>query len=399
MQNVVILGSTGTIGVNTLDIIARHPDKYCVTGLSGFTQMERLHEQIQRFRPDLVAVKSMQESRILEAMMDADSWRPNILTGQDGLDQLVTGDQVDIVMAGIVGAAGLLPTLAAVRAGKKVLVANKEPLVMLGDEFVRAARDSGAVILPVDSEHNAIFQSLPQALPDASGVPVRLDGVTRLLLTGSGGPFREWDIADMNDITPEQAVAHPNWVMGRKISVDSATMMNKGLELIEACSLFDVAPDQVDIVVHPQSVIHSMVEYADGSVIAQLGMPDMRTPIAHALAWPERLESGVDRLDFFNMSKLNFETPDPVKFPCLRLARTAAEEGGLLPTVLNAANEVAVSAFLDGDLRFTGIAACVEQTMGEVDVSGEVSLDAVLETDTIARLTAQKIIARLSVSL
>ncbi len=392
-QNIAILGATGTIGVNTLDVIARHPGKYHVASLSGFTQMDRLFEQIQRFKPEVVAVKSADEAAQLDAMMTTNSWRPDVLTGPEGLDAIATDDAVDTVMAGIVGAAGLLPTLAAVRAGKKVLVANKEPLVMLGEEFVRSARESGAIILPIDSEHNAIFQSLPQSAPDGvSGVPVRLDGVKRLLLTGSGGPFREWDISDMGDITPEQAVAHPNWVMGQKISVDSATMMNKGLELIEACRLFDVRPGQIDIVVHPQSVIHSMVEYVDGSVIAQLGMPDMRTPIAHALAWPERVESGVERLDFFGMSQLNFELPDPVKFPGLRLARVAAEEGGLLPTVLNAANEEAVSAFLERRLGFTGIAECIERTMESVIISGEADLETVLETDQIARAEARKVI-------
>ena len=396
-QNLAILGSTGTIGVNTLDVVARHGDQYNVVGLSGFTQMDRLLEQIRLFQPDMVAVKSQSEADLLGSMMKAGEKRPRLLTGAEGLDQLVTGEQVDMVMAGIVGAAGLLPTLAAVQAGKKVLVANKEPLVMMGREFMRSAQESGAVILPIDSEHNAIFQSLPQAGADASGVPARLEGVKRLLLTGSGGPFRDRAVEDMGGITPEQAVAHPNWVMGRKISVDSATMMNKGLELIEACSLFDVRPDQIDIVVHPQSIIHSMVEYTDGSVIAQLGMPDMRTPIAHALAWPQRLESGVERLDFFRMNQLNFEPPDPVKFPCLRLARTAAEQGGLLPAVLNAANEEAVSAFLDRRLAFTGIAEIVERVMDSVPLTAGVDLEAVLQTDQLARTRAGELIEKMGV--
>ncbi len=396
-QNLAILGSTGTIGVNTLDVVARHAGQYNVVGLSGFTQMDRLREQIRRFQPDMVAVKSQREADQLDAMLGAQDPRLRLFTGAEGLERLATDPQVDMVMAGIVGAAGLLPTLAAVRAGKKVLVANKEPLVMMGREFMRSAQQSGAVILPIDSEHNAIFQSLPAAGPDASGVPVRLDGVKRLLLTGSGGPFRERAVADMGSITPEQAVAHPNWVMGRKISVDSATMMNKGLELIEACSLFDVRPDQVDIVVHPQSIIHSMVEYDDGSVIAQLGMPDMRTPIAHALAWPRRLDAGVERLDFFSMNQLNFEPPDPVKFPCLRLARAAAEQGGLLPTVLNAANEEAVDAFLDRRLAFTGIAEVIEGVMDSLPLTAGVDLEAVLQTDQLARARAREMIEEMGV--
>ena len=302
-------------------------------------------------------------------------------------------DSVDTVMAGIVGAAGLLPTLAAVKAGKRVLIANKEPLVMMGQVFVEEAKRSGAVLLPIDSEHNAIFQCLPATVQQATAAPVQHTlseyGICRILLTGSGGPFLHRNSDDLATITPDQACAHPNWVMGRKISVDSATMMNKGLELIEACALFSTDPDQIDIVVHPQSVIHSMVEYTDGSILAQLGNPDMRTPIAHALAWPERIDAGVERLDLMKMSALEFQAPDVLKFPSLTLARQAAETGGTLPAILNAGNEVGVQSFLDGAIRFDQIIHLVEETMEAVESVSYQGLESVLAADQRARQFAE----------
>ena len=331
----------------------------------------------------------------------ADKGSPTkVLAGKSALSEVAQLDQVDAVMAGIVGAVGLLPTLAAVKAGKRVLIANKEPLVMLGQVFVEEAKNSGAVLLPIDSEHNAIFQCLPAAVQQATAKPVEHElsdyGVLRLLLTGSGGPFLTMDQAKFSSITPDQACTHPNWVMGRKISVDSATMMNKGLELIEACALFSTAPEQIDIVVHPQSVIHSMVEYADGSLLAQLGNPDMRTPIAHALAWPDRIEAGVERLDLLQLAALEFQPPDMLRFPALALARTAAETGGTLPAILNAGNEVAVQAFLDGEIRFDQIIRLVDETMQAVDHEPDQSLENVLIADKLARDFAVSRLATIS---
>jgi 1-deoxy-D-xylulose-5-phosphate reductoisomerase len=312
------------------------------------------------------------------------------LSGVAGLEAVAAAPESGIVMAAIVGAAGLLPTLAAVRAGKRVLLANKEPLVISGELLMTEARMHGATLLPIDSEHNAIFQCMPAGYR-AGDRPV---GVRRILLTCSGGPFRDTPRAELAGVTPEQAIAHPRWAMGRKISVDSATLMNKGLELIEACRLFSVTPDQVQIVIHPQSVIHSLVEYMDGSVLAQLGNPDMRIPIAHALAWPDRIESGVQSLDLFNIARLDFETPDPTRFPCLRLAEQAVRRGGTAPSILNAANEVAVAAFLDRRLGFNDIAAVIEQTLSVLPASNDGSLASVLDADARARTEAERIARR-----
>jgi 1-deoxy-D-xylulose-5-phosphate reductoisomerase len=324
------------------------------------------------------------------ALADMDD-PPEVLDGPAALEQVAAAPEVDYVMAAIVGAAGLMSTLAAARAGKRVLLANKEALVVAGAVVMKAATDHGATLLPIDSEHNAIFQCLPAN--HADGLPQT--GVERILLTASGGPFRDMPAEQLVDVTPAQACAHPNWSMGRKISVDSATMMNKGLEIIEACWLFDTSPDRIQVVVHPQSVIHSMVQYTDGSVLAQLGNPDMRTPIAHALAWPERMQSGVDPLDIFAVARLDFEPPAPERFPCLRLAYRAAADGGTAPAVLNAANEVAVAAFLEGRIGFTAIGGVVEQTMDALPpepVDGD-GLDHVLEIDARARSFAERTVA------
>lgn len=387
-RGVAILGATGSIGVNTLDVISRHPDRFNVVVLTANTQVDRLFEQCKRFSPrtaimaDASSAESLQQ-KIVEAGLEID-----VATGIDSIGTAVASVDVDIVMAAIVGAVGLKPTLAAVRAGKQVLIANKEPLVMCGDVFIAEAKRSGATLLPIDSEHNAIFQCLPSDYQ--TGQPVA--GVRRILLTCSGGPFRETPAAQLKDVTPDQACAHPNWDMGRKISVDSATLMNKGLELIEACWLFGLSPDQVEVVIHRQSVIHSMVEYRDGSVLAQLGNPDMRIPIAHALAWPDRIDSGAKSLDLFDIGRLDFERPDIDKFPCLRLAREAAIIGGTAPAILNAANEEAVQAFFDHKILFTDIAAIIEQVMASVKARSVTGIDAILEDDVHARQSARRLI-------
>jgi len=373
-QGVTILGATGSIGVSTLDVLARHPQRFRVVALTANSAAERLFEQCQRFHPQKVAMRDVEAAQRLEEMLRAAGLRIEVLAGAAALEQVARDAGSEIVMAAIVGAAGLLPVLAAVRAGKRVLLANKEPLVMSGAVLMHEARLSGAEILPIDSEHNAIFQCMPAGYRTGD----KPAGVRRILLTCSGGPFLGTPLEALAHVTPEQACAHPRWAMGRKISVDSATLMNKGLELIEACRLFNVTPDQVQIVIHTQSVIHSMVEYTDGSVLAQLGNPDMRTPIAHALAWPERIESGVRQLDLFDIARLDFEAPDVTRFPCLRLAITAARNGGTAPAILNAANEVAVNAFLTNRVRFTQISA-----------SDDTGLKAVLDADSRARAVAE----------
>ena len=388
---VTILGATGSIGVSTLDVLARHPQRYRVVALTANTQAERLFEQCQRFHPEKAVMRDPAAALRLEEMVRRAGLRIEVLGGSAALEQVARESGSDIVMAAIVGAAGLLPVLEAVRAGKRVLLANKEPLVMSGEVLMREAHLSGAEILPIDSEHNAIFQCMPAGYRTGEK-PV---GVRRILLTCSGGPFLNTPVEDLSQVTPEQACAHPRWTMGRKISVDSATLMNKGLELIEACRLFDVTPDQIQIVIHPQSVIHSMVEYADGSVLAQLGNPDMRTPIAHALAWPERIESGVRHLDLFDIARLDFAPPDLIRFPCLRLAVTAARTGGTAPAILNASNEVAVNAFLTHRVRFTQIGAVIEHTLASVQASEDTSLAAALEADDRARAVADKFIETL----
>ncbi|EKT4523523.1 1-deoxy-D-xylulose-5-phosphate reductoisomerase [Pseudomonas putida] len=380
-QRITVLGATGSIGLSTLDVIARHPERYQVFALSGYSRLDELLALCERHRPAYAVVPSAEAAARLRDGLAGAGCTTEVLEGEAGLCQVASAPEVDAVMAAIVGAAGLRPTLAAVEAGKKVLLANKEALVMSGALFMGAVRRSGAVLLPIDSEHNAIFQCLP--VDHARGLAQV--GVRRILLTASGGPFRETPVAALADVTPEQACAHPNWSMGRKISVDSASMMNKGLELIEACWLFDAAPAKVEVVVHPQSVIHSLVDYVDGSVLAQLGNPDMRTPIANALAWPERIDSGVAPLDLFAIARLDFQAPDEQRFPCLRLARQAAEAGNSAPAVLNAANEVAVEAFLQRRIRFPEIAGMIEQVLDQEPVVPLPSLEAVFAADQRAR--------------
>ncbi|MFJ4384661.1 1-deoxy-D-xylulose-5-phosphate reductoisomerase [Pseudomonas sp. NPDC089408] len=380
-QRITVLGATGSIGLSTLDVIARHPDRYQVFALSGYSRVDELLALCVRHRPAFAVVPSAEAAVRLRAGLAVAGCGTEVLEGEAGLCQVASAAEVDAVMAAIVGAAGLRPTLAAVEAGKKVLLANKEALVMSGALFMNAVRRNGAVLLPIDSEHNAIFQCMPGDY--ARGLSAV--GVRRILLTASGGPFRETPVEALLGVTPEQACAHPNWSMGRKISVDSASMMNKGLELIEACWLFDAAPAKVEVVVHPQSVIHSLVDYVDGSVLAQLGNPDMRTPIANGLAWPERIDSGVAPLDLFAIARLDFQAPDEQRFPCLRLARQAAEAGNSAPAVLNAANEVAVEAFLERRIRFPEIAGMIEQVLDQEPVVPLPSLDAVFAADQRAR--------------
>ncbi|MCK4494534.1 MAG: 1-deoxy-D-xylulose-5-phosphate reductoisomerase [Methylococcales bacterium] len=360
MKGICILGSTGSIGVSTLDVVARHPDLYKVIALTANTNITVLFEQCQRFRPQYVVVVNEAKAQLfIEKIKKTDLKNITVLTGSCALEDVASLDEVDSVMAAIVGAAGLLSTLAAAKMGKTILLANKEALVMSGDIFMQTVEKSGATLLPIDSEHNAIFQCMPTHYKIGNNAPA----VRRILLTASGGPFRKTPVENLVSVTPDQAVAHPKWDMGRKISVDSATMMNKGLELIEACLLFNIAPDAIEIVIHKQSIIHSMVDYVDGSVLAQMGNPDMRIPIAHAMAYPERFDSGVSPLDIFEVAQMDFEKPDLERFPCLRLAKEAIEMGGVMPTVLNAANEIAVEAFLEEQIKFTDIAILIEKTM------------------------------------
>lgn len=389
-QRVTVLGATGSIGLSTLDVIARHPERYSVFALSGFSRLAELDALCRQHRPRYAVVPDSAAARQLQAGLRTAGLATEVLVGEEGLCAIAAAAEVDCVMAAIVGAAGLRPTLAAVEAGKKVLLANKEALVMSGALFMQAVKRHGAVLLPIDSEHNAIFQCLPGDY--ARGL--QSVGVRRVLLTASGGPFRETPLADLEHVTPEQACAHPNWSMGRKISVDSASMMNKGLEMIEACWLFDARPEQIEVVIHRQSVIHSLVDYVDGSVLAQLGNPDMRTPIAHALAWPQRIDSGVAPLDLFAVGRLDFERPDEQRFPCLRLARDAAQAGGSAPAMLNAANEVAVEAFLQRRIRFSDIARMIESVLSAQPVQAVEALDAVFEVDRQARSLAVEWLAR-----
>ena len=381
VQQVTVLGATGSIGLSTLDVIARHPERYQVFALTGFSRLAELQVLCVRHRPRYAVVPDAESALELQNHLRAAGLQTEVLVGEEGLCAVSADKAVDCVMAAIVGAAGLKPTLAAVQAGKKVLLANKEALVMSGALFMQAVKQSGAVLLPIDSEHNAIFQCLPGDYSRG----LQAVGVRRVLLTASGGPFRETPLAELERVTPEQACAHPNWSMGRKISVDSASMMNKGLEMIEACWLFDARPEQIEVVIHRQSVIHSLVDYVDGSVLAQLGNPDMRTPIAHALAWPERIDSGVSPLDLFAIGRLDFERPDEQRFPCLRLAREAVQAGGSAPAMLNAANEVAVEAFLQRRIRFTDIARMIEAVLNALPVRAVEALDTVFEADRRAR--------------
>jgi len=390
MQTITILGATGSIGVSTLDVIARHADKYSVFALTAHSQITALAVQCRQFNPKYAVVSDAAAAASLQALLAESGCATEVLWGVEALCQVASDGGVDTVMAAIVGAAGLVPTLAAVQAGKKVLLANKEALVMAGGLFMQAVAESGCVLLPIDSEHNAIFQCLPTDYSSAVS-----SGVKKLLLSASGGPFRGWSLEQMRSVSPEQACAHPKWSMGRKISVDSATLMNKGLELIEACWLFAVPAQAVEVVVHPQSIVHSLVQYTDGSVLAELGNPDMRTPIAQALAWPQRIESGVADLDLFDIARLDFEQPDMQAFPCLAIASAAARAGGDAATILNAANEVAVQAFLDQRIEFTQIAEVVEQTLNGQVLSEPESLELVQQSDSAARLYSSSYIKRL----
>ena len=392
MKGVTILGSTGSIGVNTLDVINRHRDAFRVIALTANSDVERLAEQCRRWRPAYAVMADADSAERLHGLLVSESMETEVLSGTAGLERVASLPETDYVMAAIVGAAGLLPSLAAARAGKRVLLANKEALVMSGKLFMDTVTEHGAELLPIDSEHNAIFQAMPPGFRDG----LSRAGVSRILLTASGGPFRETPLADLEHVTPDQACAHPNWVMGRKISVDSATMMNKGLEIIEACWLFHTTPDRIQVVLHPQSVIHSLVEYVDGSVLAQLGNPDMRTPIAHGMAWPGRMESGVASLNLFEVARLDFQEPDLVRFPCLRLAAEAMQRGGTATAILNAANEVAVAEFLAGRIRFTGIPRVVEDTLAEVAGGPADSMEAVLAADSEARAFATETVRRLA---
>ncbi len=387
---VVILGSTGSIGVNTLDVLARHPDRFRVVALTAHRNVEGLFGQCLTHQPQVAVMADPVAAEQLHDRLRVAGQQVEVLAGATGLERVAALPEAGYVMAASVGATGLLPTLAAARAGKRVWLANKEALVMAGSLFMTAVREHGAELLPIDSEHNAIFQCLP---PGFAATGLEAAGVRRILLTGSGGPFRTTPLEQLLNVTPDQACAHPNWRMGRKISVDSATLMNKGLEVIEAHWLFAAPPEQIEVVVHPQSVIHSMVEYADGSVLAQLGHPDMRTPIAHALAWPQRLASGAAFLNFTQLAKLEFQTPDFGRFPSLQLAFAALETGGTAPAILNAANEVAVQAFLERRIRFTAIAAVVEWALERVAVSAVETLTTILAADAAARMVANEWIA------
>ena len=400
MINIAILGATGSIGTSTLDVISRHSERFRAWALTANNNVERLYQQCLDFRPAYAVMVDENSAEQLAQKLKAhpDTQAIQVLSGADALDRIASDPAVDYVMAAIVGAAGLSSSMAAAYAGKRILLANKESLVMSGALFMQAVKDNNAVLLPIDSEHNAIFQSMPSQLMEANSASsaqmgsLHNFGVEKILLTASGGPFLNKSLSELSNVTPDQACAHPNWEMGRKISVDSATMMNKGLEVIEASWLFNATADDIQVVIHPQSVIHSMVSYNDGSVLAQLGNPDMRTPIAHAMAWPERMASGVEQLDMFQVAQLNFQAPDFERFVCLRLAYDALRLGGTAPAILNAANEVAVDAFLNEKIAFTQIARIVEQTMERLTVHNVNSMDVVLSADQQARLTANELL-------
>lgn len=386
MQRITILGATGSIGESTLDVVGRHPDRFSVFALTARRSHARLLEQCLVYEPAYAVLAERDAAATLRASLAERGSRTEVLDGPHAAAEVAAASETDLVMAAIVGAAGLEPTLAAARAGKTILLANKEAIVMAGQVFLGAVRDGGATVLPIDSEHNAVFQCLP-----AGG---RRDGVRRIVLTASGGPFRSFDVARMAAVTPEQAVAHPNWSMGRKISVDSATMMNKALEVIEAHWLFGATPAEIEVLVHPQSVVHSMVEYCDGSVLAQLGQPDMRTPIAYGLGFPARIDAGVEFLDLLKTGRLEFEAPDPQRFPCLPLAWAALAAGGTASAVLNAANEVAVEAFLERRLRFGDIARVIERVLAQPLPGDARSVEGVLEADAAARRAAAVAVVR-----
>ena len=388
MIGISVLGSTGSIGISTLDVIAQHPERYRAVGLAANTDVEGLFQQCERFQPTVVAMADEASAAELAKRLASIGSSIEVLAGEAGVIAIAELTDAEMVMAAIVGAAGLTPTLAAVRKGKRILLANKESLVVAGDLFMREAKAHKASVLPIDSEHNAVFQCMPQDFEQG----LAAKGVKRILLTASGGPFRTWTNDQLQSVTPEQACAHPNWSMGRKISVDSATMMNKGLEVIEARWLFDATPEQIKVVVHPQSVVHSMVQYVDGSVLAQLGNPDMRTPIAHAMAWPERHGSGVASLDLFEVARLDFEEPDTQLFPCLRLAFDAVAAAGVAPAVLNAANEVAVDAFLSKQLAFVRIPEIIETVLSQ-NFEGDLdSVEGLMAIDQAARAATEQLI-------
>ncbi len=393
MKGLCILGATGSIGVSTLDVAARHNHLYKVVALTANNNIDLLFEQCLIHHPEVVVVVDETKAQLFSDKLQQTSISDiKVLSGTKSLEVVATLENVDSVMAAIVGAAGLLPSLAAAKAGKTILLANKEALVMSGSIFMQAVAESGAQLLPIDSEHNAIFQCMPAGYQ--SGMQAKQ--ARRILLTASGGPFREMPLEKLVDVTPAQAVAHPNWDMGRKISVDSATMMNKGLEMIEACILFAMTPDQIQVVIHPQSVIHSMVDYVDGTVLAQMGNPDMRVPIAYSMAWPDRFDSGVEPLNIFDVRRMDFQEADLDRFPCLRLAYQAINSGGIMPTVLNAANEIAVEAFLNEQVRFTDIPVIIERSMGKFVVKPASSLEIILEADHQARIAAKEIIVELT---
>ena len=392
MKGLAILGATGSVGVSTLDVVARNPERFAVRALTGCRNWELLLEQCRRFRPVVAVLADPAAAARLAVAVAAEGLPVEVQAGPAALAQAARRDDVDFVMAAIVGAAGLLPTLAAAQAGKRLLLANKEAVVMAGGLLMSALASSGGTLVPIDSEHNALFQCLPpggSADPDGAGV-------LSLVLTASGGPFLDTPLGALESVTPEAACRHPNWEMGRKISVDSATMMNKGLEIIEACRLFDVVPQRVRVVIHPESIVHSLVEYRDGSVLAQLGNPDMRTPIAHALAWPERMESGVAPLDLAALGALSFRPAEMGRFPCLALAIAAAAAGGSAPIVLNAANEAAVAAFLDGKIRFTAISTVIDSVLAQYAGPDPGDLEAILALDARARGAAEEKIRELA---
>ena len=389
MKRLTVLGSTGSIGCNTLDVVRHNPESFAVTALVAGKNVDRMIEQCLEFSPRYAVMDDAKSANALMLALREHGSRTEVLSGQQAACDVAALDEVDQVMAAIVGAAGLVPTLAAIRAGKTILLANKESLVTCGRLFLEAVKQHGAQLLPVDSEHNAIFQSLPQSFQSDLGyAELSQHGVSSILLTGSGGPFRETPIAELSAMTPDQACRHPNWSMGRKISVDSATMMNKGRESIEARWLFNASAKQMEVLIHPQSVIHSMVRYQDGSVLAQLGEPDMRTPIANTMAWPQRVVSGAKPLDFCKMGALSFSEPDYARYPCLKLAMDAFEQGQAATTALNAANEISVAAFLDGQIRFTDIAALNLAVLEHLDLREPQNVDEVLIIDASAREAA-----------
>lgn len=392
MQNVTILGSTGTIGEQTLDVIARHPNQYSVFALTANTNVTKMVQQCMDFEPNYAVMLDENSALALTDALQSKNNKTVVLTGISSLEQVSSDVEVDVVMAAIVGAAGLKPAMAAARTGKRILLANKETLVMAGSLFMDAVKAGGATLLPIDSEHNAIFQ----VMPPQHLVNLNDGGVRKIILTASGGPFRQHTKEAIAQATPALALKHPNWVMGAKITIDSASLMNKGLEVIEAHWLFNANPDQIEVVVHPQSVIHSMVEYVDGSVLAQLGNPDMRTPIAYGLGYPTRIESGVSSLDFLTNNKLEFEAPDTQRFPCLKLAYDALNAGGTASTILNAANEVAVNAFLKEQISFMGISALIASALESMNIESVSSIEHLIEVDSLARQYANDWIAKAS---